>query len=303
MGKLTTNQEIKLVKRVKKAWETGEFKTRGDLAVHFGITYNQVRGMLTGRVKTAGTAAIPEGNYRKYVAYGKTLYVYDDGRVWSTTTNKFIGKNSPLGYRLVSLIDPKTGKYKNLRVSRIMLEVFVRPPEAGEWARHWDDNPRNNKLKNLVWGDAQDNADDMVRNGHSLKGVKNHNQKLTEKDVERIAKTYKGEPYKTFAKAFIEQYNVDVEVLAIVRILRGQQWQHVTGFDRATPGTIAVLNERAVRAIHKNFAKSESDYMEFSEDFAAFLNKNGYEVSPKTVYNALRGRTWPKIYAEYTGGN
>lgn len=301
MAKRTSNQDIKLAKRVRTTWESGEFKTRGKLAEHFGLTYGQVRGILTGRVKTGGTASIPEGNYRKYVAYGKTMYVYDDGRVWSVTSNKFIGKNNPLGYRLISLTDPKTGKYKNLRVSRIMLEVFVRPPKPGEFARHWDDDPTNNKLKNLLWGSADENSKDMIRNGHSLTGTKNPNRKLTEQHVRKIMTEYNGEKYKTFAKQFVVRHDLDVKPLAVVRVLRGQQWQHITGFDRAEPGTAAILDERAVRAIHKNFAKSEYDYMEFSDLFAEFLKKHGYEVSSKTVYNALRGKTWPELFAEYTG--
>lgn len=303
MGKRTTNQEIKLAKRVRKAWDSGDFKTRGILAEHFNLTYQQVRGILTGRVKTGGTVSIPEGDYRKYVAYGKTFYVYDDGRVWSTTTNKFIGKNNPLGYRIISVVDPETGKYKNLRVSRIMLEVFIRPPEEGEWARHWDDNPRNNKLENLLWGTSQDNSDDCSRNGHRPLGEKKPTSVLTEKEVKRIAKVYKGEPYKTFAKSYIEERGLNVEVLTIVRVLRGGNWTHVTGFTRAEAGTATKLDGKTVRAIHKNYEKSEHSKHKFSEKFAAFLKVKGFNVSVSAVYAILRGDTWPEIYAEFNGAD
>lgn len=232
MAELTSNQSIKQAKRIRRLWKSGDFKTRRQLADHLGLPYQRVQKILVGRLAKSGTAPIPEGNYREYKALGKTVFIYDDGRVWSTVSNRFIGSVHKSGYKMFSFVDPNTKKLINFRVSRIMLEVFVRAPKDGECARHLDDHPGNNTLKNLAWGYPQDNSDDCVHNGNSAKGTRNTKHKLTEKIVRKIVRTYKDEPYKTFAKQFVAKHNLDVTQLTVVRILRGQTWAHVTGYVR-----------------------------------------------------------------------
>jgi hypothetical protein len=50
------------------------------------------------------------------------------------------------------------------RVPHLVLEAFDRPRPPGYVARHWDDNPKNNQLPNLLWGTHKDNHQDRVRN-------------------------------------------------------------------------------------------------------------------------------------------
>lgn len=50
-------------------------------------------------------------------------------------------------------------------VARWILMTFDRMPEPEEMALHWDDDRSNNRLSNLRWGTARDNALDAVRNG------------------------------------------------------------------------------------------------------------------------------------------
>lgn len=227
--KRTSNEKIKLAAKIKKLWDSGRFKTRGDLADHLDLPYQLVQKSLKGRLLNQGTVEQPEGDCRSFVIYGKTFFVYSDGRIWSVESNKLVGFTHKSGYKMVGVINPATDKLENLRVSRLMLTVFIRKPKKGEWARHLDNNPENNTLKNLAWGKPQDNSDDCVRNGNSGFGEKNCKAKLTERVVKRLVKSYNGEPYKTFAREFVAKYNLDINELAIVRILRGQSWTAITG--------------------------------------------------------------------------
>lgn len=230
MAKLTSDQQIKQAARIHKLWDSGKYKTRGELAEHLGLPYQRVQKILNGRL--CRTASVPEGNCREFKALGKTVWVYDDGRVWSTISSKFIGFTHKSGYKMFGLQNPRTEKLENFRVSRVMLEVFERPPEEGEWARHLDDDPGNNTLDNLAWGLPQDNSDDCVRNGNSLVGTRNNKAKLTEKIVKRFVRRYNGEPYRTYANDFIEEHDLDVTCVTMVRILRAQAWTSVTGLKK-----------------------------------------------------------------------
>lgn len=44
---------------------------------------------------------------------------------------------------------------RNRRVHRLVLEAFVGPCPPGMECRHLDDDPRNNRLDNLAWGDPR----------------------------------------------------------------------------------------------------------------------------------------------------
>jgi hypothetical protein len=68
------------------------------------------------------------------------------------------------GYRMVTLID-ESGKRRSIKVPRVVLLTFVGPPPPGkEDALHGDDDPTNDHLGNLRWGDQSENSYDSVEN-------------------------------------------------------------------------------------------------------------------------------------------
>lgn len=69
----------------------------------------------------------------------------------------------PLGYAQARVC--KNGRSKTMRLSRVILAAFVRPPRLGEEAGHLDDNPRNNKVRNLAWLTRQENEDHKTQRG------------------------------------------------------------------------------------------------------------------------------------------
>ena len=69
----------------------------------------------------------------------------------------------PTGRRLVYLFCGPNGK-KTLSIARLVLTVFVRPPEPGEVARHYHNKDVTNcHVDNLRWGTPADNWDDSAR--------------------------------------------------------------------------------------------------------------------------------------------
>lgn len=72
-------------------------------------------------------------------------------------------------------------------VHRLVLMAWQRAPNHKEQARHLDGNPQNNRIENLCWGTAKDNAADRERHGNTMRGAKNGNRKI---DAETAKKIY-----------------------------------------------------------------------------------------------------------------
>jgi hypothetical protein len=51
-------------------------------------------------------------------------------------------------------------------IHRIVARAFIgEPPPDKPLVLHWDDDPKNNNVENLRYGNTQDNVDDAIRNG------------------------------------------------------------------------------------------------------------------------------------------
>lgn len=289
MGTLhSTPQNLLIAKRVRKAWKREEYPSYSALARAFDIKPSQARRIVLGEILKGGTCW-PDGNWREYKLHGKTFIIYDDGRVWSVTSNRFVGTTLN-GYKVFKVVS-KAGKYFNVRVSRAMLEVFVRPPAPGEFARHLDNDIGNNHLSNLAWGSPADNSADMVRNYTQSFGERNCKAKLTDEIVRAILNEYDGTGFKPFARRFIRTHALSVKQLAVVRVLRGDSWQHITS---------CVLPSAVVRSMHKNWHKVSYPMHVFCVKYAKYLHRKGYDaVQPYHVYSALSGKLWREIFDEF----
>jgi hypothetical protein len=68
----------------------------------------------------------------------------------------------------------QNGKPKQVVIHILVLEVFVGPRPEGMCGCHRDDDPDNNRLKNLYWGTPTQNARDAVNNGLCAKSKITH---------------------------------------------------------------------------------------------------------------------------------
>ena len=85
------------------------------------------------------------------------------------------------GHLQVTLVDH--GRRATPYVHQLVMTAFVRPCPKGQEVRHWDGDPGNNRLPNLLYGTRAENAQDMVEHGRSLAGVRNPGSALTCEDV------------------------------------------------------------------------------------------------------------------------
>lgn len=76
------------------------------------------------------------------------------------------------GYYLVNL--QKCGVERSCNVHTLVAEAFIPNPDNLPLVRHWDDDPSNNAVGNLLWGDYADNAQDSLRNGTNFAANKTH---------------------------------------------------------------------------------------------------------------------------------
>lgn len=65
----------------------------------------------------------------------------------------------------VGVILWRDGKYRNVRVHRLVLEAFVGPCPRGMETLHGNGQRNDNRLANLRWGTQEENAEDRVRHG------------------------------------------------------------------------------------------------------------------------------------------
>ena len=108
---------------------------------------------------------MPTENWKPIPGYEGLYEVSDLGRVKSLYKNRVL-TDFPhrQGYRQVKLY--KNGSPKTLKIHRLVLLAFTDgSPKGKSLVLHNDDNPENNCLTNLRWGNSSENQKDRVRNG------------------------------------------------------------------------------------------------------------------------------------------
>jgi hypothetical protein len=124
------------------------------------------------------------------------------------------------GYRHVNL--RRDGKSTAYGVHRLVLLSFVGPCPDGMQCRHANGDKADNRLENLCWGSATENAADRVRHGTNAQGCRIANSKLTDADVVEIRRLYaEGGTKRGIARVFgVSQRTIDF-------VVRRVWWRHV----------------------------------------------------------------------------
>jgi hypothetical protein len=130
----------------------------------------------------------------------------------------------PNGYLVVSL--RRNGRSRSAMVHRLVLEAFVGQCPADHQACHFPDlDKTNNRVTNLRWGTAADNAADRDIHGNGPCGEANGFSKLTEQAVAEIRREYKGRGKGPTLTALANRYGV--RFTAIHKVVSGESWQHL----------------------------------------------------------------------------
>lgn len=134
-------------------------------------------------------------------------------------------KNRGGGKSLGVVLTNEAGK-KHLRVHRLVIQAFGPPqPPDKPLILHQDDNPRNNCIENLRWGNLTENAQDAIRNGkwNPPQGERSGTAKLTEDQVREMRRLYAEEqiPFNELGPRF------GVCPMQACRIINRERWAHL----------------------------------------------------------------------------
>lgn len=147
-----------------------------------------------------------------------------DGQVYSYLSKCYISNaDNGQGYLFVSLW--QNGKYKRLRIHRLVAEAFI--PKPDWWTSgmnldvgHKDDNPQNNHYTNLYWCTRKQNLD----TDHFREAQKN-------KQFTKVRCVETGEVFKNMREAANKigkhYYGINLCLLGKQKTCGGYHWERV----------------------------------------------------------------------------
>ncbi len=114
-------------------------------------------------------------------------------------------------------------KVTTFRIHRLLMMIFKPHKDHKKLlVRHLDGNLHNNKLENLAWGTAKDNAQDRYVYGRSQVGAKNPNAKISETKAMFFKKAMAlGIKRKDLMKTFSVSWNL------LSQIYHGRTWKNL----------------------------------------------------------------------------
>lgn len=117
--------------------------------------------------------------------------IYEDGRVWSKKTNRFLKPAiSKAGYRVVSL--SQKGFRQMKFIHRLIGEYYIDNPNNAPCIDHIDQNKLNNSIDNLRWVTHKENMNNIPVHKLSIKSTTGHkyinNSKYSDNYVVSIKK-------------------------------------------------------------------------------------------------------------------
>jgi len=150
-------------------------------------------------------------------------FVSIDGRIVSFLNHIKVLKPQMHGTYLGINIASANGTRKTRYIHRLMLESWDRPASLKEQCRHLDGNKFNNRLDNLVWGSAKENAKDKELHGTVPFGEKNPMAVLTKDMVLRMRdiRLFSQKSYKEIGQYF------NVSTMTAFRAITGQSWSNL----------------------------------------------------------------------------
>ena len=166
---------------------------------------------MTNKKSAPGGAPIMQNNIittnekskRKRIAGYEDYFIYEDGRVFSTKSNKFLKHNvSSCGYPSVELFNSEGSSRKT--VHRLVAEAFIPNPDNYPQINHIDENKLNSSAENLEWCTAKYNMNYGV--GAKMRHSKIDYSTQARKDNMRAAAMKRRRP--------VEQYDREGNLVA-----------------------------------------------------------------------------------------
>lgn len=118
-----------------------------------------------------------KGEIWKRIEWAPDYEISNYGRVKSYKRDKINGKLIKLqtncaGYVQIQLFNPYIRKWKKTGVHRLVVETFISNPENKPQVNHINENKTDNRVDNLEWTTAKENANHGTRNEKISKKVR-----------------------------------------------------------------------------------------------------------------------------------
>ncbi len=110
--------------------------------------------------------------WRPIIGFEEHYEISSFGRIqtiksrWKTYRLMKLDTSCKKGHLAIKLM--KNGKSSRHWVHRLVLQTFVGPCPEGMECRHFDGDPTNNQLSNLIWGTPKDNWADRRKHGRHI---------------------------------------------------------------------------------------------------------------------------------------
>ena len=153
---------------------------------------------------------------------GFPLYaVSNQGRILSLRRGTYLKlRERPDGYLQVRLRRRRGSPKKGLTVHRIVARAFIGPRPEGLQIAHRDGVKSNNRVENLMYATAAENASHKATHGTLLRGEAVGNSVLTAEDVLKIRRLHaEGVTQRRIAEMFGTHFG------NINAIIKGKSWK------------------------------------------------------------------------------
>ncbi len=127
------------------------------------------------------------------------------------------------GYHLVSI--GCKNKKRTMSLHRLVAKAFIPNPENKPQVNHKDGNKINNRADNLEWATKSENELHAYKTGLKIqpRGQKNHNSKLTDKQVKEIKEISKNSVLTQ--EEISKKYNISRGTIAKIQV--NISWKHI----------------------------------------------------------------------------
>lgn len=169
--------------------------------------------------------------WRQAVGFSDRYYVSNKGRLFTTSAH---GKpNSPAIMRPARCFDKRRGTWEYLKtaldgrtvvVHRVVAQTWVPNQDGKPFVNHINGDKADNRVENLEWCSASENAIHAYRTGLTRKqlGEKHHATHLTNEQVRQFKWEW-AHDRKMSRKQYAEK--LGVSEAAIKDIIRGRSWK------------------------------------------------------------------------------